>query len=75
MTTDQVLILARKHIGKGSMESSARLCLDDAMRLVEDGKLDLAKDRAIKSLAYSIGLGAPDYMRACGHVPAKWSRD
>ena len=27
MTTDKTLALARKHLGKGNMESSARVCV------------------------------------------------
>ena len=64
MNVDRVIVLARKHIGSGSMESSARLCLEDALRLSEKGELDAAKKRALKSLAYSIGILAPDYLRA-----------
>lgn len=65
MNTDEVITLARKHVGNGAvMESSARVCLADAVRLRDEGKLDLAKTRALKSLAYSIGIAAPDYLRA-----------
>lgn len=64
MTTNQVIILARKHIGKGEMDSSARLCLKDAVDLVEAGNLDDAKTRAVKSLAYSVGIMHADYQRA-----------
>lgn len=65
MTTDKTIILARKHVGNGAaMESSARLCLADAVELQAEGKLDYAKARAIKSLAYSVGIFHPDYKRA-----------
>ena len=63
MNANQVLILARKHLG-GEMESSARLCLSDAVTLYAEGKLDYAKARALKSLAYSVGVFHPDYRKA-----------
>ena len=56
MNTNEVIILARKHIGNGAaMDSSARLCLADAIALQNAGDLESAKRRAIKSLAYSVG--------------------
>lgn len=65
MNTDKVIILARKHVGNGAaMESSARLCLADAVSLQAEGQLDYAKARAIKSLAYSVGVFHADYKRA-----------
>ena len=65
MNTDKVLILARKHLGNGAvMDSSARLCMEDAVTLAGNGNLDAAKTRAIKSLAYSVGILHPDYKRA-----------
>ena len=64
MSTQNVIRLARKHLGMGSMESSARLCMADAVQLEGDGKLDAAKARALKSLSYSVGVLHPDYRRA-----------
>ena len=65
MKTDKVIILARKHVGNGSaFESSARVCLEDAVALSAEGKLDAAKARAIKSLAYSVGEFHKDYQKA-----------
>lgn len=64
MTTTQTITLARKHIGTGVMDSSARLCLADAVRLADEGKMDLAKARALKSIAYSVGMFHADYQRA-----------
>ena len=61
MNANQTIILARKHVGT---DSSARLCLSDAIRCYEDGLLDAAKDRAIRSLAYSVGVFHPDYKAA-----------
>jgi hypothetical protein len=64
MQTDKVMALARKHIGKGMMESSARLCLSDANHLFDRGLLDYAKKRALESLKYSIGILHKDYQKA-----------
>ena len=65
MNTDSVIILARKHVGNGAtMESSARLCLADAVSLYEQGRLDYAKARAIRSLCYSVGVFHADYKKA-----------
>jgi hypothetical protein len=62
-STDKVLALARKHLGKGDMESSARVCLADAVHLRERGLLDYARSRALTSLKYSVGVFHPDYMK------------
>jgi len=64
MNANQVLILARKHLGNGTMESSARLCLADAVRLFDDGDHDAAKSRALKSLQYSVGCFHEDFAKA-----------
>jgi hypothetical protein len=64
MTLSNIFILAVKHLGKGDMESSARLCLADARRLEEADDYDGARTRALKSLAYSVGRAHPDYIKA-----------
>ena len=64
MQSLQVLKLARKHIGKGDMESSARLSLSDANHLYDRGLLDYAKKRALDSLKYSVGVFHADYKKA-----------
>lgn len=64
MNTEIAIRLARKHLGSGVMESSARLCLADAIQCVEDGRLDAAKRRAIDSLRYSVGVFHADYRKA-----------
>lgn len=64
MTTDQIIIAARKHCGAGTMESSARLCLADAVSLYELGDFKHAGQRALKSLAYSVGVFHADYASA-----------
>lgn len=63
METSKILTLARKHLG-GDMESSARLCLSDAVKLYDQGDLHYAKQRALKSLEYSIGIFHNDYKKA-----------
>jgi hypothetical protein len=64
MTTDKVMALARKHLGKGLMDASARVCLADANHLYDRGFLDYAKKRALESLKYSIGILHKDYQKA-----------
>ena len=64
MNIDKVLALARKHIGTGDMESSARLCLADAVHLNDQGQADYARKRALASLAYSVGVFHADYIRS-----------
>lgn len=63
MTAQQTIIIARKHLG-GEMESSARFCLADAVTLYDAGNDEAAKARALKSLAYSLGVFHPEYKRA-----------
>ena len=48
MDTNKVLILARKNLG-GAMESSARLCLADAIALTITGDYEAAKRRALET--------------------------
>lgn len=63
MNLDNILALARKHLG-GSMESSARFCLAQAVERKNEGALDAARYWAVRSLSYSIGILHPDYARA-----------
>ena len=63
MHTEQVIRLARFRIG-GQMESSARICLADAVSLYDNGEHEKARARAIKSLAYSVGVFHKDYRSA-----------
>jgi hypothetical protein len=61
---EEVLRLARLHVADGAiMETSARLCLADAVKLADDGRLVRAADRAVDSLAYSVGILHSDYRR------------
>lgn len=66
MNAHQTIILARKYVMQGgaSMQSSAELCLSDAIKLYDDGALDRARERALKALAYAVGIGHSDYKRA-----------
>lgn len=63
MTIEKIIIEARVNLG-GTMESSARLCLADAIALYDAGNKEAAKLRALKSLAYSVGILSPVYRRA-----------
>ncbi len=64
MTADKAIITARKHIGSGAeMDSSARFCLNDALRAYERGDYDAARMWAKKSLAYSVGIAHSDYRK------------
>ena len=66
MTTDQTIALARKHASC----SNSRFCLEDAIRMIDSENFTYperqkyAKDWAIRSLAYSIGIFHPDYKKA-----------
>ncbi len=66
MNITQILSIARTHLGKGSMESSARLCLADAVRMADDGNIAGARTSAAKSIAYSVGIFHADYQSAFG---------
>lgn len=61
---DWLLIQARANVHKAQMESSARLCLADAVALKDSGDYEHARQRAIKSLAYSVGIGSSIYREA-----------
>jgi hypothetical protein len=61
---NKAIILARKHIGNGAlMDSSARICLNDALRAVEREDYRAAKMWALSSLAYSVGIFHADYQK------------
>ena len=59
-----IIFAARCHLGKGDMESSARLCLADSIRFRNNGDILSAGDRALRSLAYSLGIFSPIYQQA-----------
>jgi hypothetical protein len=65
MTTEKAIIKARAHVADNPQaESSARLCLADAISCYDAGDMDGARGRAVKSLAYSVGIGHADYIKA-----------
>lgn len=64
MTVQEVVDLAKRHLGEGEMASSAKLCYDDAVRLLAKGKEEFAYQRALRSLSYSVGVFHADYKRA-----------
>jgi hypothetical protein len=70
MNTNEVITLARKHLMAASSGTypvayrSAQLCLADALTLYELGAYYRATERAVKSLAYTVGCFHPDYVRA-----------
>ena len=63
MNVDAVMALAVKHLGSG-MESSARVALADAVELRDAYRYEDARNRALRSLQYSVGVFHPDYQRA-----------
>ncbi len=63
-STEQAIRLARKHVHKGEMNSSVRLCLADAISAMDAEQYEAAHRWAVKSLAYSVGITHPDYKRA-----------
>lgn len=65
MQLSNIIRLARKHVADtASNELSARCCLADAVSLSDDGDYEYARQRALKSLAYSLGILSPVYQRA-----------
>lgn len=64
-TVDYFIRRARFNIKENSaMQSSALLCLQDAIKLINEGKYDYALNRAIESLKYSVGIFGKDYKDA-----------
>ena len=65
MNLQQALARCRHHLPRAAeMESSARLCLADAVRLHDDGDYAGAWDRAAKCLKYCVGIFHKDYQAA-----------
>ena len=65
MPIEDIIVMANA-FAEYSGVSSTQLCLDDAKSLLAKGFKDYAKDRALKSLAYSVGVGHPAYLAAKG---------
>lgn len=57
----RALALAESMAGANA---SARLCLEDATALYNKGEFVHARQRALKSLEYSVGVFHADYQRA-----------
>ena len=64
MTLTALCILAQKHRETGPMATSAQCCLEDAYYLIRRHDFAAARQRALKSLAYSVGILHADYQRA-----------
>ena len=65
MNTTQVIRLAREQVDAcGDMESSARLCLANAIASYDLGAYDDARAHALRSLRYSIGILNSKYRAA-----------
>jgi hypothetical protein len=64
IVVSRIIQLAEANIGKGSMVDSAALCLDDARSLLARGDLEHARERALNSLAYSVGILSLAYREA-----------
>lgn len=64
MDVTQIIELARTHLDEAPMRLSAAVCLSDAEEFHKHGAFEHAKRRALRSLAYSIGISHPDYLEA-----------
>ncbi len=64
MNAQQIIDLAQANVEKASMRDSAQLCVDDARACLNRGLPDYAIHRAVKSLAYSLGVFSPVYQEA-----------
>jgi hypothetical protein len=64
MNAQEIIDLAQSHVSKASMQSSAQLCVDDARACLARGLPDYAIGRAVRSLAYSLGILSPVYQAA-----------
>lgn len=63
-TIDTIIELAASRVQFAAMRSSAQICLDDARRLANNGKIHLAAGWAVRSLSYSVGVFSPDHTEA-----------
>lgn len=60
MSIETAILIAIQNLG-GAMESSARLCISDAIRLNQAGDFKNAYNRVLESLKYSVGIFHEDY--------------
>ena len=58
---DKALRLARKHVHEGTMNSSVRFAMAEAIAASDRGDLEAAIQWSAKSLSYSVGVGHRDY--------------
>lgn len=65
-----VIALADLHLGKGSMQSSALLCVQNAAQMTVIGMHRSAAQNALRSLTYSVGIFHPDHTAAKAIVDA-----
>jgi len=71
-----VMDLAKANANNGEMASSAQTCYADARSIMASkwgnsspaADLSIVAERALKSLAYSVGASHPDYEKACRMV-------
>lgn len=69
MNTRDILNLVRRHIGNGAaMDSSARSCLEDASVAEALGEYTYARQWALRSLSYSVGIFHEDYQAVAAVV-------
>jgi dTDP-4-dehydrorhamnose reductase len=62
---EKVVAIAEEQVNNPmEMQTSAHACLDDAKRLLAEGKYSYAIKRAINSLDYSCGIFHEAYKRA-----------
>ena len=61
MKAADIIAIAKKYRGQNS---SADLCLDDAIACLKKNLENHAKSRALRSLEYSVGIFHPDYVKA-----------
>ena len=65
MNAQQTIRVAEAHAYNGAqMQTSAILCLCDARKCFGRGQFDFAKERALRSLSYSVGVFHADYRKA-----------
>jgi hypothetical protein len=64
MNAQQIIELAQANVEKAAMRDSAQSCVNDARACLARGLPDYAIGRAVKSLAYSLGILSPVYQAA-----------
>lgn len=64
MRAAAVIELVQQHISEAIQASSAAICLRDAQQLLADGNERYAVRRALKALAYCVGVLHPAYAAA-----------